>query len=446
MEARRQRLMRHVLLHLALLFLLVTGALSSLVAGASSTGGLHPVVLVPGNTCSQLDARLTDEYEPPTPPAGGGGGGGCGIPKQGRGWFRLWENFTALQEDPTLLPCYEDQLRLVFDPAAGDYRNAPGVRTRVVSFGTTRSFRFDNPARKNVCMEGLVEALEGVGYREGANLFGAPYDFRYAPAPTGFPSGVFSGFVSRLRRLVERASETNGGKPVILVTHSFGGFFTMEFLSRTPLSWRRRYVQHFVMLSLGVGGSPLNMQAVAVAAAIAAGAAPPPPTLLASVLTYEKGSFASTFSLLPSPKVYGDTPLVVTPARNYSAADMAGFLAAAGFSGDRVALYRTRALPVTLNLRAPLVPMTCMNGVGVPTVDRLVYWDSNFSGKPQVVNGDGDGIINLQTVLALDRLIGDDPDQPYFKSILIPNTTHKGMISDEFALKRVISEILKASS
>ncbi|KAL6643481.1 hypothetical protein ACP70R_018247 [Stipagrostis hirtigluma subsp. patula] len=421
MEAQLQGLMPLVLL------LFFAGALS---VEDQATSGLHPVVLVPGNTCSQLDARLTDEYEPPTP--------GCGIRKQGRDWFRLWENFTALQEDPALLPCYADQLRLVFDPVSGDYRDVPGVKTRVVSFGSTRGFGSDNPARKNVCMEGLVEALEGVGYTEGENLFGAPYDFRYAPAAPGLPQRVFSDFVSSLTLLVERASRMNGNKPVILVTHSFGGLFTMEFLNRSPLQWRRRYVKHFVMLCLGVGGSPLNMWPIAASPGS-------PPSLLYSVLTYGNRSFASTFSLLPSPKVFGDAPLVVTQAKNYSAEDMPEFLAAAGFSGDEVERYRTRALPVTLNLRAPLVPMTCINGFGVPTADKLVFWDGNFSARPEFVNGDGDGQINVQTVWALKSLIGDDPDQRYFKSILIPNTTHRGMISDEFALKRVISEVLEAN-
>ncbi|KAK8448585.1 hypothetical protein SEVIR_7G054100v4 [Setaria viridis] len=395
-----------------------------------ATPSLHPVVLVPGNTCGQLDARLTDEYEPPTP--------ACGIPKQGRGWFRLWENFTALQEDPSLLPCYADQLRLVYDPVAGDYRNLPGVKTRVVAFGTTRSFRFDDPARKNVCMEGLVDALEGVGYVEGANLFGAPYDFRYAPAAAGLSSEVFSDFSSSLKLLVERASERNGNKPVILVTHSMGGLFTMVFLDRSPLAWRRRYVKHLVMLCLGVGGSPLNMWPLAFDTLS-------PPSLPGTVLTYGNRSFASMFSLLPSPKVYGDTPLVITGAKNYSADNMVEYLAAVGLSEEQVALYRTRALPLTLNLRAPLVPMTSINGIGVPTIDRLVFLDGNFTAKPELVNGDGDGQINLQTVLALERLVGGDPDQPYFKSILIPNTTHKGMISDELALKRVVSEILGAN-
>ncbi|KAM3215595.1 hypothetical protein ACQJBY_067555 [Aegilops geniculata] len=373
------------------LLLLLVVLLCFLVAPPSSAvPRLHPVVLVPGNTCSQLDAWLTDEYEPP--PASG-----CGVPRQGRGWFRLWENFTALQEDPSLF--------------------------------------------RNVCMEGLVEALERVGYREGENLFGAPYDFRHAPAAPGLASGAFSGFSSSLRLLVERASQRNGNKPVVLVTHSLGGLFATVFLDRTPLRWRRRYVKHLVTLYLGVGGSPLNMWPLA-SRALASN----PTSLQAGVLTYGNRSFASIFSLLPSPRVYGRTPLVITRDRNYSADDMPEYLAAAGFSGDEVARYRTRALPVTLSLRAPLVPMTAMNGVGVPTVDRLVFWDGNLSGKPQLVNGDGDGQISLETVLALQRLVGADPDQPYFKSILIANTTHKGMISDQYALKSVVSEILIGAS
>jgi lysophospholipase-3 len=132
----QQHLLLHVLLLLATLFIVV-GAPS---LAQDATPSLHPVVLVPGNTCGQLEARLTDEFEPLTP--------GCGIPKQGRGWFRLWENFTALQQDPSLLPCYADQLRLLYDPVAGDYRNLPGVKTRIVSFGNTQSFHFDDPARK----------------------------------------------------------------------------------------------------------------------------------------------------------------------------------------------------------------------------------------------------------------------------------------------------------
>jgi hypothetical protein len=104
-------------------------------------------------------------------------------------------------------------------------------------------------------MEKLVQALEGVGYRESEVLFGAPYDFRYAPAPPGEASREFSRFLSSLRVLVEQASERNGGMPAILVTHSLGGLHANVFPSRSPMAWRRRYVKHFVMASAGAGGA-----------------------------------------------------------------------------------------------------------------------------------------------------------------------------------------------
>jgi lysophospholipase-3 len=96
-------------------------------------------VLLPGNTCSQLEARLTDAYRPPAPQCGAGKGNGR--------WFRLWKNSTAM-EDPELAPCLSDQLRLVYDPVVRDFRNVPGVETRVLGFGSTRGFLADTPANK----------------------------------------------------------------------------------------------------------------------------------------------------------------------------------------------------------------------------------------------------------------------------------------------------------
>lgn len=222
------------------------------------------------------------------------------------------------------------------------------------------------------------------------------------------------------------------------MSHSQGGYFALEFLNRSPLTWRRRLVKHFIMASTGAGGFVLYMQILA-----SNGSSMP-----ASVLSLRrvKRSFASAFTALPSPKVFGpDTPLVVTQAKNYTAHNMPGFLTAIGLPSDATRFYETRALPVTLNFRAPVVPVTCINGVGVPTVEKLVYWDGDFDVAPEVVYGDGDGLVNLASILALDTVIGEDPRQEYYKSVKIANTSHAGVVSDGFALECVISEILDAN-
>ncbi|KAK3123201.1 hypothetical protein QOZ80_8AG0626030 [Eleusine coracana subsp. coracana] len=380
----------------------------------SRNGDLYPVVLLPGNTCSQLEARLTDAYEPPSPQCGAG---------KGR-WFRLWKNATA-QQDPNAAPCLADQLRLVYDPAARDYRNALGVETRVLGWGSTRRFLADSPANKDLCMGTLVDALERAGYRDGETMFGAPYDFRQAPAARGQPCRAFSRFQRRLRTLIEQASARNRGKPVVLVSHSQGGYFALEFLNRSPLSWRRRHVRHYVMASTGAGGFMLAVQGLA--------------SRRVSPL-----SSATAFTALPSPKVFGPaTPLVVTRARNYTAHDIPEFLAAVGLPPLAVKLYETRALPVAMGFRAPLVPTTCVNGMGVPTTEALVYWDGDFSKTPQILYGDGDGLISLPSILALDTVIGEDPRQEYYRSVKLANMSHAGVISDAGALQRLVNEILR---
>jgi lysophospholipase-3 len=123
---------------------------------------------------------------------------------------------------------------------------------------------------------------------------------------------------------------------------------------------------------------------------------------------------------------------------------MPAFLAAAGLPPYSVQLYETRALPVALNLGAPVVPVTCVSGGGVPTPEMLVLRDGG-GNAPEVVYGDGDGVVNLPSILALDEVIGGGPRQEYYKFVRIANMSHLGVVSDSTALQRLIGEILAAT-
>lgn len=106
-----------------------------------ATSNLHPLILVPGNGGNQLEARLTHGYKPSSlvcrlyP-----------ILKQKGGWFRLWFDPSVLL--PPFIECFADRMMLYYDKYLDDYRNAPGVETRVPHFGSTESLLYLDPNLK----------------------------------------------------------------------------------------------------------------------------------------------------------------------------------------------------------------------------------------------------------------------------------------------------------
>ncbi|KAL6611307.1 hypothetical protein ACP70R_039235 [Stipagrostis hirtigluma subsp. patula] len=392
---------------------------------------LHPIVLLPGVSCSNLEARLTEAYRPSTPH--------CGAMK-GKGWFGLWENSSSLLAH-NYVHCFKEQMSLVYDPTVNDYRNRPGVETRVPNFGSAQGFHEKNPLHPEWCLTKLRDALERIGYRDGETLFGAPYDMRYVPPLPGQPSEFYSRYFKQLMVLIENVSRKKQREKVILFGHSFGGMVALEFVRNTPLAWRSRYIKHLILaapvLSQGFIEPLKNLVSGPDMLYV--------PTATAMSLRAMWRSFETAIMFLPSREVFRHKPLVITKKRNYTTYDMEEILKAIGFSGG-VQAFKRRALPNMLYFQAPMVPVTCINGVGNRTPQQLIYWDSNFSASPEFVYGDGDGKINLISMLVFDEKMSQDPEQKkQYKSIKLHKAKHDTVITDECALKRVIQEILGAN-
>ncbi|KAL6857024.1 hypothetical protein ACP4OV_018406 [Aristida adscensionis] len=407
--------------------------------GGGATDELHPIILVPGLGCSDLDARLTEAYRPSV--------ARCGAMK-GKGWFGVWDNASDLVAHD-YVECFLEQTSLVYDPIAGDYQNLPGVETRVLHFGSASGFHDKNPYHRRRCFDDAREALERIGYRDGDTLFGAPYDFRYAPPSPGQPSQAYSGYFEQLARLVETASERSNGKKVILFGHSLGGMVALEFVRGTAMAWRERHIKHLVLAAptLATG---LVQQVKALVSGPSEMIYVPGHAGAAAVRAWWR-SFEAAVVNLPSPEVFGrGEPLVVTARRNYSAreGDMEELLAAVGFAGG-VEPFRARAVPrMRRCFEAPMVPMTCVNGVGVRTPRQLVYREGGVydGASPEVVYGDGDGFVNSIAMQAFDEAMQQQPGQIWrFKSVKVPNAQHSSLIMDEWSLKQVIHEIIEAN-
>ncbi|KAJ0026020.1 hypothetical protein Pint_08626 [Pistacia integerrima] len=400
-----------------------------------ATSNLHPLILVPGNGGNQLEARLTSDYKPssllcnrwyPTS-------------RDKNGWFRLWFDLSVLFAPFT--NCFAERMMLYYDPDLDDFYNAPGVETRAPHFGSTQSLLYLDPNLKHVTsyMAPLVESLERIGYVSGDNLFGAPYDFRYGLAAAGHPTHVGSKFLQDLKALIEKASTSNGGKPVILLSHSLGGLFVLQLLNRNPLSWRKKFIKHFVALSAPWGGTAEQMLTFASGNTLGV------PLVDPLLVRQEQRSSESNLWLLPSSKIFGwQNPLVITPNASYSADDIPKFLNDIGFP-QGVYPFETRILPLMEELIAPEVPMTCIIGSGVRTAEKLFYKTSDFDERPHVVYGDGDGTVNMVSLLALESLWADKKNQS-LKVIRINDVSHASILKNHIALREIIGEISEINS
>lgn len=279
----------------------------------------------------------------------------------------------------------------------------------------------------------LVKSLEQMGYVDGETLFGAPYDFRYGLAAEGHPSRVGSKFLEDLKDLIENASATNGGKPVILVSHSLGGLFVLQLLNRSAPSWRQQFIKHFVALSAPWGGAVQEVHTLASGYTLGV------PLVDPLQVREQQRTSESNLWLLPSPKVFGTQPLVVTENLTYTAYDVLEFLNDIGYP-EGIQPYKYRIAPLVEQLPAPEVPVTCIIGSGVKTAETLFYDAGGFDKQPETVYGNGDGTVNMASLVALESEWADLPDQS-LKMVVIEGASHTSIIKDEGALSRIVEEI-----
>lgn len=388
---------------------------------------IHPVVIVPGTGGNQVEARLTADYKP--------SGLLCRRWNWEREWFRIWFDVPVVL--PPLTQCFADRISLVYDPDTDEYYNAPGVETRVPYFGSTEGMKYLDPCFKYITpyMSSLVKSLEDVGYVDGKSLFGAPYDFRYGPGTKS--SSVGAKYLENLRKLVEEAYTSNDNKQVILVSHSLGGLWVLHFLNRQPLSWRKQYVKHFVAIAAPWGGTVQEMKTFASGYSLGI------PLVNPLLVREQQRSSESNLWLLPVPEVFGNRTLVITEQKHYSASDMPEFFTDIGFS-EGIAPYKSRIRPLTEHLEAPRVPITLMFGTGISTPEMLIYGKGGFDQQPEVIEGDGDGTVNLCSLSAVISNWSAAEGQT-IKVVKIPQSTHTTILKNNDSVQQIVDEILSAN-
>ena len=137
----------------------------------SQVKNLHPVILIPGDGGSRIQANLDGDKGPAE----------CSSNTFGV-WYDLWVN---LEQLTLSVECWKHNMALVYDTITRTTSDNLGVETRIPGApptGTTIDVEWLDPDKESfsVYYAKTVEKLVALGYQTGVNLHGAPYDFRRA--------------------------------------------------------------------------------------------------------------------------------------------------------------------------------------------------------------------------------------------------------------------------
>ncbi|XP_075392349.1 lysosomal phospholipase A and acyltransferase [Tenrec ecaudatus] len=389
--------------------------LALLVTQGLPAGLRPPVVLVPGDLGNQLEAKL----DKPTVVH-------YLCSKKTDSYFTLWLNLEILL--PVLIDCWIDNIRLIYNGTSRATQFPEGVDVRVPGFGQTSSLEYLDPSRSSVgsYFHTVVESLVNWGYTRGQDVRGAPYDWRRAPNENG-------PYFLALRKMIEELHLRYGG-PVVLVAHSMGNMYTLYFLQQQPQAWKDKYIRAFVALGAPWGGVAKTLRV------LASGDNNRIPVIESLKIREQQRSAVSTSWLLPYNSTWSPEKVFVrTPKANYTLRDYRLFFRDIGFEEGWLMRQDTeRLVDATV---PPGVPLHCLFGTGVRTPDSF-YYESFPDRDPTIFFGNGDGTVNLQSVLQCQAWCGRQ-EQPV-ALLELPGSEHLQMLNSNTTLAYLKGVLLGA--
>ncbi|KAA0192974.1 hypothetical protein HAZT_HAZT002616 [Hyalella azteca] len=261
---------------------------------------------------------------------------------QNSDWFTSWLNLPEMV--PGFIDCWTSNMVLEYNNSTRTTNNPAGVDVRVPNFGDTSTVEYLTPCRLYSYFAYIAEVLVALGYQRNVTLRGAPFDFRKAP-------NELSDYFSSLKLLTEELRESTGG-PVVFIAHSMGAPLMNYFLNLQTQNWRKQNVECLVSLAGAWGGSVKAIKAMGFL-----------------VLLY---LFTTVF-------------------------DAFSFLIELGLP-DAYEMYLDTRTLLNMSHTAPHVALHCLYGVGIPTVERIEFANAKyFPDYPSLVNGPGDGTVNLRS-------------------------------------------------
>ena len=338
----------------------------------ASSGGLSPIVLVPGLAGSQLEAKLSKDSSAHY------------FCYKHLDWFTIWINVEEFW--PYVVDCFAENMMLTYDPATGAFANASQIEIRAPGFGNTSTIEYlDTDEVIGKYFRDLLVSLTKIGYVRGVNIRGAPYDWRLAP-----DSLSRLGYYGKLRNLIEETYTKNKDTSVTLICHSLGCPTVLYFLnSHVSATWKKQYINHLVTLAGAWAGSVLTIRS------LISGSNFMIPTIDPLSLREPERTMASNYFLLPSQEVFQmNTTVVRVGGHDYTLSTLEQLFQHLNIPNALSIWEQVKSL--NKGFSHPGVPVYCIYGDSIATGENLVYSESGFPDKaPTLVTGAGDGSVNL---------------------------------------------------
>ncbi|XP_034841217.1 lysosomal phospholipase A and acyltransferase-like [Maniola hyperantus] len=346
---------------------------------ARNSLGLSPVIMIPGDGGSQLEAKLNKtnvvHYI-------------CA--KTSTDYYNIWLNLELLV--PFVIDCWVDNLKLQYDNVTRTTSDPPGVDIRVPGWGNPEPVEWLDPSHDSAgaYFNAIGDALVKIGHVRNVSLRGAPYDFRRAPNENG-------EFFVKLKTLVEETYTMNNKSAVTLLVHSMGGSMGLHFLRLQTQSWKDQYIRRMISLSTPWGGAVKALKVFAIGDDLGS------LMLSQSTMRAEQITCPSLAWLLPSPNFWKPSEVLVqTDKFNYTLNDLEKLFN--DLDVPNAWEMRKDTEKYSRDFTAPGVELHCVYGYNISTVERLVYKPGTWlDGSPTLQSGDGDGTVNLRSLSACER-------------------------------------------
>ena len=225
--------------------------------------------------------------------------------------------------------------------------------------------------------------------------------------------------------------EDNDNTKVTLVVISMGGPVSHYFLTQVVnQEWKDTYIHAYISLGAAWAGASSTLLAILT------------PPLNSTFLFYPIEAqteelrtiirnYPSYYFLLPrriSP--LDNTVIVSTPTQNYTVNDYQQLYMDAGYPEG----YTRFLAEVNTEFPAPNVPTYCFYGLGIPTPETFVYGEGFPDTQPLIANGEGDGLINRNSLEVCLRWTNSGYP---FTAAVFPGVLHGTELNDQNVLELI---------